>query len=750
MNGPNKLRHSIAYRLLVAVLLFSLLLTTFSAGFRLYFDYKNALKEINQEFREIETGSLPSIAANLWVMDKEQLQTELNGLLNVAHMKYAKIQFKNQIIVSAGVPGDKDTLNREFPIYYFHDNRKLFIGALYVSAGLNGVYEELRGVLLQIFFYQGLEVFLISLFVFLIFQISVTKHLITIAAYFRQQDPWKSEKQLILEGRAGKGKNMDEIDEVATAINTMSTKMRKNFSELETELLRRKQAEESLAEEKERLAVTLRSIGDGVITTDIEGKIVLINKVTEGLTGWTQEHAAGKPLDQVFHIINELSRERCENPVDKVLQTGMIVELANHTLLISRDGTERVIADSGAPIRDSESKIIGVVLVFRDTTEKENMRKEVLKIQKLESLGILAGGIAHDFNNLLTGVLGNISLAKMLAQPGDKIFERLTGAEKASARAKDLTQQLLTFSRGGAPVKKLTSIADLIKDCAGFVLSGSNVKCKFDIADDLWPAEVDEGQISQVINNLVLNAEQSMPEGGIIDVSCNNVVLGDNDAVQLQKGKYIKIAIKDFGTGIKKEYLQKIFDPFFTTKQSGRGLGLATVYSIINNHNGHITVESEQGIGTVFTFYLPASEPQIILQSGGNRPAPGKGSILVMDDEELVRDVAGQILETLGYEVQLAANGAEAIELFKKARESANPFDVVLMDLTIPGGMGGREAVRELLKIDPGVKAIVSSGYSNDPIMADFKRYGFRGVITKPYKVQELSDTVHGVITGTG
>ncbi len=227
------------------------------------------------------------------------------------------------------------------------------------------------------------------------------------------------------------------------------------------------------------------------------------------------------------------------------------------------------------------------------------------------------------------------------------------------------------------------------------------MSCKFEIAEDLWPAEVDEGQISQVVNNLILNADQAMPEGGIIDVSCRNIALGDEAAVPLKRGKYIQITIRDHGIGIKKEYLQQVFDPFFTTKEKGRGLGLATVYSIINNHDGHITVESEQGVGTVFTVYLPASDSQIKLQSVENIPAYGKGSILVMDDEELVRDVAGQILETLGYQVQLAANGAEAIELYKKAGESAKPFDVVLMDLTIPGGMGGREAVRELLKIDP-------------------------------------------------
>src|SRR5208283_3000207 len=427
---------------------------------------------------------------------------------------------------------------------------------------------------------------------------------------------------------------------------------------------------------------------------------------------------------------------------DKVIQTGKIVELANHTALISRDGTERIISDSGAPILDPKSKTIGVVLVFRDVTEKEKIRKEVSKVQKLESLGILAGGIAHDFNNLLTAILGNISIAKILAQPGDQISEKLTAAEKASVRAKDLTQQLLTFSKGGAPVKKATSIGDLIKDSVSFVLSGSNVGCKFDIADDLWPVEVDEGQISQVISNLVINAQQAMPEGGIITVSCKNISLGENMAVKLKKGEYLQFVIRDQGIGIQKEYLDKIFDPFFTTKEQGRGLGLATVFSIIKNHEGYITAESEAGAGTTFSVYLPALESQLISKRVDNIPIQGKGKVLVMDDEEMVRNVAGEMLKMLGYHVEFSSNGVEAIAFHKKAKESGEPFDVVIMDLTIPGEMGGKEAMSKLLEIDPGVKAVVSSGFSTDPIMADFKKYGFSGVITKPYRIQEMSEAM--------
>jgi PAS domain S-box-containing protein len=503
----------------------------------------------------------------------------------------------------------------------------------------------------------------------------------------------------------------------------------------------------SLYEEKERAQVTLRSIGDGVITTDAEGKVVLINGIAERLTGWTQREAEGKPLTEVFHIINEKTRERCENPVDKVLREGKIVDLANHTALIARDGTERIIADSGAPIRDERGKIIGVVLVFRDATEKQKMEEEILKAGKLESVGILAGGIAHDFNNILTAITGNISLAMRDVKPADAIFRRLADAESACMRAKDLTYQLLTFSKGGAPVKKTVSISEIIEDSARLALAGSNVRCTISMPDDLLPADVDEGQISQVINNLLINAVEAMPGGGVITVRAENLTAGKGDALPLAYGRYIKISIQDQGTGIPPGHLQKIFDPYFTTKQKGSGLGLAICYSIVKKHDGHISVESVLGSGTTFSIYLPASSNEIPRKKDSREePIRGAGKILVMDDEAIVRDVTGQILKHLGYDVEFAGDGSEAIELYRKAKESGKPFDLVIMDLTVPGGMGGKEAIRRLIEIDPDVRAIVSSGYADNLVMSDFRQYGFKGVVAKPYKIQQLALVLQNVL----
>jgi PAS domain S-box-containing protein len=523
---------------------------------------------------------------------------------------------------------------------------------------------------------------------------------------------------------------------------------RELYSNIEIALYRHKM-EKRLKEREEWLSIILKSIGDAVIATDDKGVITFMNPVAQDLTGWKEEEAIGKPLAEVFYIINEKTRKRCENPVEKVIETGGVVGLANHTVLISRDGTERILADSGAPIRDREGKIIGVVLVFRDITEKQKMEEELQKVEKLESIGLLAGGIAHDFNNLLMAILGNITLAKMYARPEDKVLERLEEAEKAGLRAKELTQQLLTFSKGGAPAKKTALIQELIKDSASFALRGSNVRCEFFFPDGLWPAEVDEGQISQVINNLIINAAQAMPEGGVIKVRAENLTVKPEHSLPLKEEKYVKITIEDQGTGISKEHLPKIFDPYFTTKQKGSGLGLATTYSIIKRHDGYITVESELGKGTSFYIYLPASEKEVPKRKAEEEEIlPGKGKVLLMDDEEAVRKVAGKMLKSLGYEVEFAEEGGQAIELYKEARESGKPFDLVILDLTVPGGMGGKETIKKLLEIDPKVKAIVSSGYSNDPIMADFKKYGFRGVIAKPYKVRELSEELHRVMMG--
>ncbi len=385
-------------------------------------------------------------------------------------------------------------------------------------------------------------------------------------------------------------------------------------------------------------------------------------------------------------------------------------------------------------------------VLITDITARRKLEEELVKAQKLESLGILAGGLAHDFNNLLTSILGNIYLAKMEARPGDGIHDRLDAAERASEHARDLTQQLLTFSRGGAPLKVTISLKNAMRDIASFALHGSKSNCEFSIPGDLWSVEADEGQLKQAINNLVMNADQAMPEGGTITVSCQNKTLKADSGLPLSPGKYVMISVADRGTGIPAENLGKIFDPYFTTKQKGTGLGLATAYSIIKRHNGHIAVESVKGAGTVFHIYLPAIERAVPAAPATAKTARPGGTILFMDDDEMVRETAGKVLTHLGFTVSFARDGAEAIAAYEQARAEGRRFDAVIMDLTIPGGMGGKEAVKRLRELDPTVKAIVSSGYSDDPVMANFAEYGFDGVVSKPYTIHKLGDTLRKVL----
>jgi two-component system, cell cycle sensor histidine kinase and response regulator CckA len=519
--------------------------------------------------------------------------------------------------------------------------------------------------------------------------------------------------------------------------------------EITLEITARKRAEEALAREKERLAVTLASIGEGAIATDTTGAVTFMNRAAEELTGWRQDEALGRKLSSVFTFIDEGTRSTIEDPTEAVLRTGAPASLPEGAMLVSRGGQERLIADSAAPIRDGDGRMIGMILVFRDVAEKRRLEEEIRKSQKLESLGILAGGIAHDFNNVLTGIIGNASVARLTMHPDEKLSDALLDIEKAALRARKLTQQLLTFSKGGAPIRKATSLGELIGDTVRFALSGSNVSPVLSLPDDLRQVDADAEQISHTINNIVMNAREAMPEGGSITVQAENVDVDGGPALPLAAGKYVKISLRDTGVGMPREDLSKIFDPYFTTKgESHSGLGLAVAYFVVKKHGGLITVDSEPEVSTTFTIYLPAAAAARarVETAPAAVEGPGHGRILVMDDEEIVRKVLEKILGRFGYETAFAKDGAEAVDMYRSAMEVGRPFDAVIMDLTVTGGMGGREAIELLRLIDPSAKAIVSSGYSDDPVMADFRRYGFDGVIAKPFRADELREALGRVL----
>jgi len=508
------------------------------------------------------------------------------------------------------------------------------------------------------------------------------------------------------------------------------------------EIRERIRAEQALAEEKGRLFTTLNSINDGVITTDANGVIILINMVAQYITGWEIDRAAGQDVDRIFTVEEPAITYTDDSPVRRALHLHAALESTENTCLVSRDGSRKLIEYSIAPIGE-QMAITGMVIAFRDITEKELMEKEIIKARNIESLGLLAGGIAHDFNNILTAIIGNIELARLTIDQSSRAYTLLGDAEKAVLRAKDLTRQLLTFAKGGAPVKKTTTIGDLLEEIVHFTLSGSNVKPEINIHDTLPHVDIDEGQVSQVISNIIINAVDSMPNGGYIDVRADNVTM-DNDDPILKGGEYARIAITDQGHGIQPDDLQKIFDPYFSTKDHGSGLGLTTSYSIIHKHGGHIVVDSTPGKGSTFYIYLPVSANSTSSKEESMEQPDNSidGSVLVMDDEEAIRNILSQYLQQLGCTVTTASDGEEALGLFRENMNNEEGFDLVILDLTVPAGMGGIECLQHLKKIEPGVRAIVTSGYSDNPVMADFKRYGFSGALPKPVNFKSLKAAV--------
>ncbi len=499
---------------------------------------------------------------------------------------------------------------------------------------------------------------------------------------------------------------------------------------------------EALRESEEKYRTLFENATDIIQVVSPDGRVLMANRAWMKTFGYSQEDLdAGL---SIFNLISPDCQGHCQATFQKVVSSPEVQYI--DTCFVAKDGS-RIIIEGNACCRFQDGKPVVSQCIFRDVTEKTKMQEELFRAKKLESIGVLAGGIAHDFNNLLTAILGNISLAKVNISPEDAIFSNLEKTEKAATQATNLTKQLLTFAKGGAPIKKTTNIKELIKDSTSFSMRGSNIKCEYQLPEELWPLEVDGGQLSQVCQNLVINACQAMPDGGTLAIMAVNQVLSEHDLPPLPAGKYVHLSFHDQGSGIPKENLLKIFDPYFTNKKAGSGLGLAIAYTIIKKHGGLITVDSVPGKGATFSIYLPATEKKLAAQETvGEIFKSSTGKVLLMDDEEIIIEVATAMLQHLGYEISPARDGEEAIELYLKSQEEGKPFDVVIMDLTIPGGMGGREAIEKIRTIAPASKIIVSSGYATDPIMANFKEYGFNGVIEKPYKIEELSKKLSEVI----
>jgi two-component system cell cycle sensor histidine kinase/response regulator CckA len=511
-----------------------------------------------------------------------------------------------------------------------------------------------------------------------------------------------------------------------------------------SDITERKQAEEALRQSKE----TLQRIMDGssavIFAKDLEGKYIFINTLFEKLFHISNSEILGKTDYDIF------PRETANafRDVDlHAINAGSPIEAEE---AVPQDDGMHYYISLKFPLYDSNKKPYAVCGMATDITERKRLGEQTLKSQKLESIGTLAGGIAHDFNNLLQGVFGYISLAKMTANDTEKSTAALEQAEKALHQTINLTTQLLTFSKGGKPFKKQIDLRPIIENSAKFMLSGSRSDLRLNITEDLWQVEADEGQIGQVIQNIVLNADQSMPTGGTVRVTAANMAKGDASLPPgLAQGDYVMIAIRDTGAGIPDHYLSKIFDPYFTTKEKGSGLGLATSYSIVKNHGGMIDVITKYGKETTFVIYLPAIIGRVRTESEDkeHKLSPsGKARVLVMDDEEVIRNLSSELLCVLGHDVEVAKHGQEAVEKYRSAIAAGRPFDIVILDLTIRGGMGGVETLHQLLKMDPHVKAVVSSGYSDDMTIANYMSQGFKACLKKPYDIVALREVLSKMI----
>ena len=491
----------------------------------------------------------------------------------------------------------------------------------------------------------------------------------------------------------------------------------------------------------------INHIGEGVITLH-RGGIRHVNSAMERMTGIKRAELSKRSLPQLLDPPPPVDLPTGGDELKE--QTGRALEYESSLAMAA--GQTRDVAVSVHHVKDGEDGVD--IIIVRDIAERKKMQQELLKSRQLESIAALSGGIAHDYNNLLTAIMGNISLALSSISEADPMHEWLSQAQEASMIAKELTSRLITFSKGGVPKKETVNIAGLIQSATEFALSGSNITVNFDIPDDLWCADIDRTQVGQALHNIIINAREAMPDGGEIQVYANNEMMMNNGVTQIN-GRYVAVSIKDNGNGIPPEALGLIFDPYFSTKvmgdQRGMGLGLSIANSIIEKHEGKITVDATLDKGALFRVFLPATSINCETTPKKKKailPAKsfGSGKILVMDDEAMIRKLAGNILGKMGFDTIFACNGEEALEAYETAMKADEPFDIVILDLTVKGGMGGKETIRQLRALDPDVKAIVSSGYSNDPGVTHYSEHGFCGVVAKPYRIDEIRQQIEEIL----
>jgi len=782
---------SISTKFMLFVFFIYLVIALFATCGRIWVDSVETKKTVVESLVITQKAYERGLSRAIWFMDSGYLNATVAGIMENPHVAGIQIKGdKNQNFVFGKVPGGGDSIangnagkvsketgkpssslkHEFFLVHQAEDDEIYHVGKVIFFTDKNIIFDKLRNkILLAVINFFILSISLGTI-VYLIGRRIISKPLSQLTMFIERFDPERPEA--FLDTALFKGK--DELATVAYAFSEMQSRLRDTVLslrnsqtelvalnnnlekivkrrtakltasniQLKDEIYERKQAEEAVRREKTISEEYINSL-PGLFYVFDENRFVKWNSEWNRITGYHDEELATKYGPDFFE---GKDRIQIEDRMRKVFIEGSAEVEAE---LVTRDGRRIPYYFTGLRKElDGTAHLVGLGI---DISERKQIETRLQQSHKLEAVGTLAGGIAHDFNNMLGVVSGNISYALSTISKEDGLFDVLIDVQKGAQQAQALTRQLLTFAKGGAPIKKTTDLNQIIEDSAKFVSRGEKSRCEFDLFSELWTVEVDPGQISQTISNLVINASQAMPEGGAILLKTENKIIEAENNMPLPPGQYVSITVEDQGVGIPRSHISKIFDPYFSTKKEGTGLGLATAYSIIKRHDGYTSVHSEIDRGTQFTIFLPASHKEVLKDEViENISHQGRGKILIMDDQEPILKMVGRMLNYMGYDTEFTTDGFETIEIFRDAYHSGQPFDLVILDLTIPGGMGGAQTVPELLKIDSNAKAIVSSGYSNDPIMANFQDYGFCGVIPKPYTKQQISEVLNHIFSEKG
>jgi PAS domain S-box-containing protein len=545
----------------------------------------------------------------------------------------------------------------------------------------------------------------------------------------------------------------DELENRVRERTSELTEANKQLSKIAEERL---EEQRLLAIEKEQLDVTLRSIAEGVIAADINGKIVLMNRAAELLTGYDIDEARGKLISEICPTSDAAGAGHFGDIAFKAMTSCETIIQTKPSVLVSRSGAERIISQNAAPIRGRSGAVTGVVLALADVTEKQRLEDELFRTRRFESIGALAGGIAHDFNNILTGIITNLFVAKMQLDKNSEVFSLIAESEHAAFKASGLTNQLQAFSRKTPSVKSVISLKDLIEDSVGFFLSGSAADSQLDCDEEPWKTEIDRSQIDQAVHSIISNSAKRMPGGGIISIRIENIENSGSVVPSLKNGRYVKVTISDEGEPLTEEDADRFFEPYVNHGGSYAGLEMAAAYAIVRKHDGHIAVSSNAGRGISVSIFVPAiteEEDAKDVQSGEHEtPAKDSASrrlrILLMDDEEMIRNSGKRLLSALGYEAETCADGESAVSMYRDAMNQSRPFDAVILDYTVPGGAGGREAMEKIISMDPEARGILCSGYSSEDIFENCRKSGFTYYLSKPYVLDELEKAIESVISG--